>query len=371
MSNLFNKCKVLSIFFILTGAFNTAFAVEGFANQPGTRALGLAGAFTALADDASAIWYNPAALAHYDFIESDFTIELGQRIISQDENSSNNSITTESLLKYAAVYTRNPLILNKKLPIGIGASYFSPYKMKIEIDAPQSALTDRIFGEIDATYHQVSSMINYSVSPKLSLGGTIDFIWLNINCFAYSPCVDKGPTGFGATFSGLYELIRNKDYTIRIGANWRSTAKLYYRNTPSSGIGTVLTDYIPDRPDTKNIGISLQYPTFWALINTNLILENVSWSSSNKRGKPLYDYQNIGSSIELLSVTQSGKSYAIRFGSKLLNNKTTGIYEYAIATFGAGYEFKKGHLIDIAYEYKKLRKIDINTNTWSISYSWQ
>jgi len=358
-------------FIIWQAQINSAFALEGFANNPGTRAMGMAGAFTAQGDDSSAIWYNPSAPIHYNYIQQDFSFALTNRISSQDQRATDNLPSTEFFPNFLAYYTRTSFSLINQMPIGLGVSYFSPYKVNVYIDAPQSLVNDQEFGGVNARYHQFSSMINLAPSPALSIGGTIDFLWLNINCKNYKPCVDFGPTAFGASLGGLYELVNNQHYVLNVGATWRSRAKLVYRSTPSSGIGGVLTDYVPDRPDTKNIGLSLQIPTSLMLVNSNIVIERVAWSSTVEQGKLLSNYHNIGSSIELMSLTKSGKSFAARIGGKLLNNRSTGNFDVAIASLGFGYEVIKSHMIDFAFEHRKFRTTDSTTNAWSVSYSWQ
>ena len=161
--------KILALLFLIMVNINTTFAMEEFVTIPGSRAMGMAGNFLAQADDSSAIWYNPAALVHYDFIKKDFTVEFGERLIAGKTNfftdsTTGKSLSTESTLKYVAAYSRTSKKINKTKPIGIGFSYFSPYKIRILIDAPQSLVTDKVFGEIDATYHQFSSMVSSAIS---------------------------------------------------------------------------------------------------------------------------------------------------------------------------------------------------------------
>ena len=52
----------ITIFFLITLTGSQTFA-DPFMNYPGARAKAMGGAFTGIADDASAVWYNPAGLA--------------------------------------------------------------------------------------------------------------------------------------------------------------------------------------------------------------------------------------------------------------------------------------------------------------------
>lgn len=367
----FRKEKLLFIITLYSSSFSSyVVSMESLSIQPGSRAMAMAGVFSAQADDSSAIWYNPSALIHYDYIKQDFTFEVGQRSFVADTNKNNRRYNTEIFPKYIAYYSRTKLKINGKYPMGIGLSYFSAYKNKLNINVAKSLVTDVEFGDVEVNSHQISSMINLNISKVLSLGGTVDFLWMRVDCLEYEPCVDNGPTGIGATLGGLYEIINHSDYVIKLGAVWRTSAKMSYLSTPSSGIGTVLSDYTPDRPDSKHVSISLQMPTPWFLMNSNLMLEQVAWSKTVNRGQSLSDYQNIGASVELMSFFSTGNAFATRTGVKLINNKTTGDLDAVVTAFGFGYELKKSHMIDIAYEFRKIRST-ADIGSWSISYSWQ
>jgi len=361
------QCIRIGLFITLViCAVSSVHSSEEYAAYPGSRAAAMAGVFTAQADDSTAIWYNAAALAQYDFVKGDATLEFGQRPVSD-----NGSLSTESFLKYAAAYSRLNLPNFQKTPVGIGISYFSPIKLTRHIDAPQSLVNDNEFGNINTTYHQISSMATVAVGRSLSFGATLDFIWLSIDCVNYSPCVDNGPTALGSSLSTMLNLIDNKSIKIQMAATWRTKAKLAYRSTPQSGIGTVLIDYVPDRPDSKTLGFNLQIPSTWVLINTNIIYERVAWSSSIERGDLLNDFQNVGASVEFASLTGSGKTYSLRAGSKLSENRRSGEIDIGIVAMGIGYEVKRTHVIDIAYVYTKFRHLKNNAQIWSLSYSWQ
>jgi len=358
-----------TVFVVLICLSFQSIATEIHFSHPGTRAAGLAGAFSAQGDDSSAIWYNPGSLVHYDFIQQDLTLDYGHRIINEISNSS-PKLSTENYLKFAAFYKRSPTKLLGK-SFGLGVAYFSPYKLRLFVDAPQSLVNENAFGAVTAEYHQLSPMINVSVTPSTSIGVTFDVFWLNIDCLTYNPCVDYGPTGIASSFGLLHELVTSTDYSLRLSATWHLKANLGYSSTPNSGIGTVLVNYLPSRPDSKTLGLNWQVPTSKAVINSNIVLEKVSWSDTISKGKSLDNYINLASGVEFLSQTNAGKSYSVRMGGKIINNEKTQKIDKAIATVGFGYEVIDSNILDISIIYEKFRGYDDDLTAWSISYSWQ
>ena len=378
--SLFWYLKSTTKFILLSCAiFQTneiALAYEGLSKNPGTRAMGMAGVFSAQSDDSSAIWYNPGAIALYKYISSDITIELGQRPISGENiDSLNDNIyensDSETTLNFLAAYTRNiPFIKNNKY-VGIGFSYFSPYNLQINVNAAINALSEIPYGYINAKYHQFSSLISARAHNKLSIGATFDFIWIDIECLEFQPCVQTGPTAIGVKFGALYEAIRTKELTLKISALWQSEAETQYFSKPNSGIGSILNEYLPNRPNMFGIGASLQKPTPWMLITSNVIYESVNWSSSINKGKQLTDYHNIGVSFELMTNVKSGNSFGLRVGSKLMQSKESISSDVLINAIGLGYEIKRRHIIDVAIENRRVNGIDENSNYVTLSYAWQ
>ena len=369
------KIVLFAISFILCFS-TTSFAYEGLSKNPSTRAMGMAGVFSAQSDDSSAIWYNPGAIASYEYISSDITVELGQRPVSGENiNSLDNNIyensDSETTLNFLAAYTRNIPFIKKNKYVGIGFSYFSPYNLQINIDAPINVISENPYGYINAKYHQFSSLISARVHDKLSLGATFDFVWVDIECLQFQPCVNTGPTAIGTKLGALYKAYHSKFYTLNFSAVWHSIAKTKYISKPNSGIGSVLNEYLPDRPERYGIGTSLQKPTPWMLITSNLSYEIVKWSDSTDQGLTLTDYHNIGLGIEFMSNVRNGNSISLRIGSKLLQSKESSSSDVLVSAIGFGYEIMKSQIIDIAVEHRRFNGINNNSNYITLSYAWQ
>ena len=90
---------------------------DPFLNYPGGRAKAMAGTFTAVADDNSAVWFNPAGIA--GCVTSD-TVEGGQVISVTDEAGKLDTGDSSFLIggKFSAD------------AYGVGLFYYSPYTIK-------------------------------------------------------------------------------------------------------------------------------------------------------------------------------------------------------------------------------------------------
>jgi hypothetical protein len=277
-------------------------------------------------------------------------------------------------LRFAAGYIdRLPFLTNSNDRWGTGIAYFTLNQLDIYVDAPQSPINPEPFGLIEVINRQVSWMLGVTLTPELSIGGTVDFVWGDIECLQFSPCVDNDPTGMGGSLGILYDLYNSESFNVKIGGTWRSQANIGYSSTPNSGIGTVLELYIPNRPESGNLGVNFQFPTSWAFINLNLMAEKVQWSKAAGEDQPLPDYTNYGIGSEWMFGLAESSSISLRAGYRKGNsNDTNELSDFQMLTAGIGYFFYSHHSIDLGYEYRDADFTNNNTSsTLSISYSVQ
>ncbi len=97
------KCRLIVMFLVVTGFClwsSLSFAYEQYFTYPGTRAMGMAGAFIGQADDSSAVWYNPAGLMQPNGPTFDATAEYG-KLPKRDNDGKYGS---ESNLKFVSFF---------------------------------------------------------------------------------------------------------------------------------------------------------------------------------------------------------------------------------------------------------------------------
>lgn len=338
-----------------------ASAFEAAAPHLGTRAMGMAGVFAAQADDCSAVWYNPGSLQRADMIQRDTSIEYGSVPAIDAARGYVSADALKSACGYWAVGGR---------ALGVGIGYATLYRLGFDITETVQPLSLQTFGATDVTYRQASILFSAPVNARLAIGGTLDFLWTDIDC-SNDTCVDFGPMGLGATFGAVLDITRTPERRIAAGALWRTRATLRYRDTPDSGVGAVLDDYIPDRPQSFGVGLHLQHSLRHAVVNSNATLEHVSWSAASSARAPSEDFDKLGASAEVIVPAADRVSVAARAGVSRAR-AARGETDVDIFSIGAGVTWGEGHGIDIALQHRAASgSSDEEINHASVSYTFQ
>ena len=344
---------VLSWLLLFLSGTCSAFELEAFQNHPGTRAMGMAGVFAAQADDSSAIWYNPAGPAFDTAAKSDISIEVGNipRVSDQDEYSRSGE-----KLKYLGGYTQKQFsIFGTEYPMAVGAGYFVPDSPTIYIDALRPAVSNPSpYGNVDITNYQVSALLAASPRASFSWGVTVDAMWSEIlKCRDYNKCVKKsGPQGYGASLGAKYTVAKFSSGDASIATAWHSRIRLRYASHPDSGIGSVIEDYLPGRPNSFVLGINLRTSTSMAAININAQMERIGWSDTTS-DTSISDHRKVGLGTEALFPLLNDNIFALRVGiSRALASGTPS--KVNILATSIGYGFAQYHSIDIALERRAL-----------------
>jgi len=363
---------IIVVGLILLTNLSLSWGFEVYNSTPGSRAMGMAGVFSAQADDSSAIWYNPAGLKQASMGTSDMTIDISERITSDDNV---HFSTSDTAITYAAAYSNNiPFLQRWTDSVGLGIAYHSPYQLAINVNenVDPSDVSSRTYGLINATYQQVSGVIAASMGQTLSIGTTVDMLWADIDCVDYGFCVKNAPYGMGASLGVLYSAYKSDRTTVNLGAVWRSRVSIDYRSTPNSGIGSVLGGYIPDRPESYNLGLNLRYFAPSVLINSNVIIERTSWGDAAGEAPALSNYNKFGVSTELLFPTTANNVVALRVGvaSAAAQRSRSPFSHVDTLALGIGVSLFKSHLVDLAWQLRDISGSG-NVKMVSVSYSFQ
>lgn len=242
----------LSLLIVL--AFSTNIYANGLSlNSVGTKALGMGGAFVALSNDATAIYWNPAGLAGQNSsIQLYFTgvMPLG----SYDYAPANVSVETEPNLYptggLMGVYRMDNLTfaLGVYVPSGLGAEYDGS---KLAAFAGGANLNWRSrIGVIT-----ISPAIAYQVTDQFSIGLGIDISYglfdldravavPGVGAFQYTE--ESTGLGFGATLGLKYDI--NDQFAV--GLSVRTPSKIAMsgtaKNPAFAGFGAPETDFDRD-----------------------------------------------------------------------------------------------------------------------------
>lgn len=367
--------QILFLIVISLAVAKQVFALEAIEPSPGTRAMGMAGVFASQADDSTGIWYNPAGPKHGHRLRQELSVELSasptlELTLPDGATPAAGFGGNETAVRFLGGY-RAGLDLNDDQATGFGVAYMRLYDAATYVDVPRSLLDSVPFGRVESVYHQVSGALNRSVSSRFTVGASIDALWTEIDCLDFSPCVDNGPSGFGASLGALYDIVKSSERTITASATWRSRADLAYDSLPSSGIGTALESFLPDRPQSISVGVGIAQPLTWAHLRGNFVYETRDWSGAGSNAAPLSDYSGWGVGGEMMFAPQLGRTLALRVGLRQMIPDGAG-EDVGVMAAGAGYGFAGRHAVDAALERREGGGPANEENTaWALSYSMQ
>lgn len=158
---------------MLTGAFALAAlsawapaAAQSF-EGPGIRAQGMGGAFVAVADDASAVWWNPAGLAHGPFFNMVLEHQAASRVPDEDP----------ARLAHAALDRAVSGLAFGTPPLGL-SYYRTRFTFLPAADPPNGRDTNGA-GKLRAAslvMHQTGVTLLHSVAAGLVVGSTVKFV---------------------------------------------------------------------------------------------------------------------------------------------------------------------------------------------------
>ena len=195
--------------------------------EPGARAAGLGGAFVGLADDASALFYNPAALVQLDGVRAKTNLLLGKPVTEAGALPSGGS------LKSRPVVFRGTMALSWKFwrRAALGIGFFTPCSLKA--DWPSSWPGADLCVTADHSARVYRSALSMELFRGLSLGAGLDLVrskmyWTHDLAFPDSPRIGRevvavsrnelSGSGRGFTASLHWKVHR----AVQVGMNYMS-----------------------------------------------------------------------------------------------------------------------------------------------------
>ncbi len=190
--------------------------------QQGTAAMAQGNAFVAEANDASAIFYNPAGLNQLKRPQ----LYLGSFFFFPDQEYrgwGGDSKTRPRLHNAGSFFLAVPV--HDRVALGLG--YFSPFGLSTDWPADWAGRYITTYSRLK-TYN-VNPVISLKLMDNLSIAGGVNFLWSDVRLrrripLITRPLVDgksdiKGSgTGIGANFGLLYEPLQG----IKLGVSYRS-----------------------------------------------------------------------------------------------------------------------------------------------------
>src|SRR5262245_30450744 len=293
------------------------------------RGLGLSNAMTAGVNDASAVYYNPAALSE---VQGDNLLMSGTYVNLQNsvENSGRKS-TNKHDDNFLASFFANYRIPNSDFTLGIGT--YAPFGLATEYDKDAFTRFAAIDTELKTIY--VTSALSWNPSSYFSVGAGLSFVHAS-GVFSRALCLDPisgctQPLGLegrvrvtdtaDAFAYNLGLLVKPTD-SLKFGFTYRSRVDLRFDNAEAKFRGAFSTPTVrayvrPVRlPPVINSGVFWQIAPSWGV---EFVYEYTRWSefkSLSATFSPIPVFLPLGAPVPGFSSPQEWKNTStLRLGS--------------------------------------------------------
>jgi len=193
--------------------------------EAGSRATALGGAFTANADDGSALYYNAAGLS---FIEGQ-TVDLNVIFIKPDFKFSGQLNKTDELqageadpqtfLVPGAYYTHNN---GGKFAFGIGV--YAPFGLGVKWKDPETWVGRRVNYDVTIETVYVTPAVSFKANESLALAIGLDIAHQNLVLNKFTPEPDFGTNAIDTEIDGSSDI----NITPSLGLMYRPDDKLSF-----------------------------------------------------------------------------------------------------------------------------------------------
>lgn len=330
MRKLFAILAILFIPLICSSAGFESFTLN-------TAALGQAQAMVCRVDDASAVFYNPAALLRTD--KNNAYVNGTIQKVSGDQTPTVLDVNTVKQVTGDAFLLNGYFAHRYSDTLAFGLGLYSPFRQKFEW--PKGTLPTFITRESKLNTFYISPSVGYRITPNVSVGGGFDIIFADARymrdfdleeALAIFPTttVDADGTDFGLNFGVLIDTEANWQFA----ATYKSSVDL---NLEGTAVSTNITPPIEDLFVDGGATIQLTLPwrlTFGAAttygdweFEGNLVF--TGWGSFDTLRVNYFDETAVIRDINL--PRQYDNTFSIRLGAE---------YNYTEAlTFRAGYMY--------------------------------
>ena len=245
----------LAVLLVLLLPASTSFAAGFRLPEAGNKANAMAFAFTAQADNPSAIYYNPAGLTQ---LEGN-NIALGVTYVKEN----GGEFTGSTPLTGGATRSETQKDLNFFIPnlyythttkdgwIAYGIGVFAPFGLGQEYENRNTSIFRNQTTKIDLQTVVINPTIAFKINEVLSVGMGIDYMWGNVD-YEKTPVIPPALGGPGQFFTDLegdgdawgynFGILVKATRNLKIGFNYRSRFDLEIEDadfTASNPVGLV------------------------------------------------------------------------------------------------------------------------------------
>lgn len=350
-------------------AFASGFAVK----DQGTKAMGMANAYVAVADDTSAAWYNPAALAFQDGV----SVTVGGQVVIPSVDFS--GATTGSMDDKTHIIPFTYISYNSDaLPVTLGLAINAPFGLSTDW-TNSTASFDLASGGITFSQIQlinINPVVAFKINDNLSIAGGVSYYLVNKVAFDSNFATQHGDgDGWGANAAIFYT---SDDFNV--GVTYRSRVKVKVSGAAtgiSGGPFTGLTDTVSvsvTLPDMISAGVAFHPSDNWTLsaqydwVNwktfdeLNFIYGGAPLGAALSAGSPVPENWKASNSFSVGADWSINNKMNLRFGYAFDQTPVTdpdfspriSDNDRHFFTIGYGYSMSKDTTIDVAYGYIKV-----------------
>ena len=381
---------IMMVIVALTLASQEGFAAGFRLPDQDSAALGMAGAFTGLADNAAAVWYNPAAMTRLDGTRISGGV-IGIYPTLTHENNTVNPGTTD--VSKRDIHLPVHLYATHRMndAVAFGVSINNPFGLSTDWD-PETSSTRYVatFSKIVTT--EVNPNVAYKVNDDLSVAFGIAYVQLRATLEKTARIVIPPPPalidlgdhnfrlsgdgdGWGVNAAVLYRVSRN----VNAGLSYRSRVKIDVDGTAGLTGGPAATSATGKTsltlPDLIQLGVSTQISD---KLTVNADLDYTMWSTFDRivieSDNPLFNATDekqwkdvwcfrVGGQYKLSDQWKLRAGYVYDkspVGESYFDTRTPDSNRQGI-TLGTGYA--SGNMtVDLAYMYLRFNKRTISNS---------
>jgi len=310
--------KKLHLLFISLVVSTQVFASGFQINEHGARGMAMAGAYTALALDGSALYFNPAGLTQLNGTQ----IMVGSTLISPSASFRGVAPAIDESSMESALFTPINIYLTHKVNndwsfgFGVNNQYGLGSKWDKNWVGKYLAIDTKI-----QTFFFIAGAA-YKLSDKLSLGATASYVYGNVSIikkqslapFNADATIDL--SGTAGSFAFGAGLLYKPSETLNIGLDFRSGSKMNFSGTADVTAPSALISLLPSgdveapltTPLNATVGIALM-PSKELTVSADF--QYVGWSSYDK-----LEVTFLKSNVVSTSIRDYNDSWIARLGAE-------------------------------------------------------
>ena len=302
--------KRLSILFIMLFAWVQAAQAGGLqVPEMGVKSMGMANAFTAVANDPSANWFNPAGLA----FQKGAAVTAGGVVVLPKvdftENSSNPSpgVSSSSIDKKTIAIPHAYIGINTESDLAAGIGINSPFGLEVQWPTTAVFAAGAQRGRLQTI--NVNPNVAFKLSDTFSVAAGIDYVDMyRVNFDGTALLQNFKGDGWGYNLAALY-----KTKLFNVGVSYRSSVKIKAKGQSTHTVSSTTSNnaITVTMPDMLSIGIAF-HPTEQWIVSVDA--DRVNWKKFDQLAF-VYTPALAGGRLPSLNVPEKWKAvWAYRIG---------------------------------------------------------